>query len=73
MKINSKTMRHLLSLIESKRYQDIRMLLFTILFNTPNHDFCRLVDDSKEGVCELVETPGGQIKIHDFTFEKINF
>lgn len=70
IKLNKKTMRFLLTLLDKNQYLDIRKYMFDILFRVENADFYELISDSKDEIFELVED-GGTINILGFGYSKI--
>lgn len=71
LRMNDNTMLSLLRKIESKKYQDIRLMMFTLLFNAPNQDFYRLIQHSQKTICGLKENIYGSIRIYDYYFDKV--
>ena len=64
-------MRYLLSLIDKKEYSDISKFLFDTLFGTANNSFYELIESSKNNIYRLEEAKNGNIKIYDFSYNKI--
>ena len=73
IRLGEATMHYLLTLIERSEFSDIGRMLFSILFGTPNKEFFKLIDDSKEKIYKLKETDIGDIQILDFYFSVEEF
>lgn len=70
-KIGTKTMRYLVSLIDSEKYSDISRFLFSILFGTPNEEFFSLIKASNKPIAMLEECAVGEIGIFDFRYKRV--
>lgn len=72
IRLNSHTMYWLLRMIESEECKDIRRLMFSILFGTPNQSFFALIKQSRKPVKKLIEDKDGEIHLYDFNFKLVN-
>ena len=70
-KIGEKSMRYLISLIDSKKYSDISRFLFNILFATANEEFYRLIIKSKDKIDVISEDIEGELQIFDYHYKRI--
>lgn len=64
------TMYLTLKEIDRKEYKDVARFIFEVLFGKPNESFFKMIKESREPIGELIEIPGGVIKLYDFSYEK---
>ena len=48
----------------------IKIFMFNILFGAPNKQFFKMIKESKETLCELVEWQNGNIPLYDYLYYK---
>lgn len=60
----------LLEAISKDENKDISRFMFNMLFGTPNKQFFKMIIDSKETLCELVEWQNGNIPLYDYLYYK---
>lgn len=66
--LDLRTMRHLLTLIESKDMSRISRFLFYTLFQSKGGQFYDLLEKSRTPIYKLVESIDGDIQIFDFHY-----
>lgn len=64
----------LLEAISKEENKDISHFMFNMLFGAPNKQFFKMIIESKETLCELVEWQNGNIPLYDYLYykQKIN-
>ena len=64
----------LIEAISKDENKDISRFMFNILFGTPNKQFFKMIIESKETLCELIEWENGNIPLYDYLYykQKIN-
>ena len=60
----------LLEAISKEENKDISRFMFNMLFGTPNKQFFKMIIESKETLCELVEWQNGNIPLYDYLYYK---
>lgn len=60
----------LLEAIEKDENKDIARFMFAMLFGAPNKQFFKMIIESKETLCELVEWQNGNIPLYDYLYYK---
>lgn len=60
----------LLEAISKDENKDISRFMFNMLFGTPNKQFFKMIIESKETLCELVEWENGNIPLYDYLYYK---
>lgn len=71
MVMSKNTMFYLLNLIEDQKYKDIRSLLMSVLFGTPNKSFYKFIKNSIEKIPYLKEVSDGNIWLYSVRFVEI--
>lgn len=69
--IGYSTMYVLLSLLDKDEYSDIRTLMLTSFFETPNNNMLSVLKESQQDLEILYQDINGTIKIHGISFNKI--
>lgn len=60
----------LLKAISKEQNSDIARFMFEVLFGTPNKQFFKMIIESRETLCELVEWENGNIPLYDYLYYK---
>lgn len=68
--INEKTVRYILTLVESEEYKDIGRFIFNIILDCKNEQFYNLINFSREPIYKLIEDTNGDIDIMGFKYRK---
>ncbi len=58
----------ILKYIDKPEYQDISRFVFEVLFGRPDQEFFKMIQESKDRIYTLHETPGGMIDLYGFKF-----
>lgn len=72
LEISDKSVRYILSLIDTDEYKGLASYIFSIILDTSNEKFYRLIDASKEVIQKLEEDEDGDIDIMGFKYRKID-
>ncbi len=72
-KINEKSLRHILSLIDKEKNSDIASMILEVVFNSHNTDFYRIITMQKTPVAALEEDASGDIDILGFKYRMITY
>ena len=69
--IGTKTIRYILSMIDSEEYKNIRQFIFDVILDTSNEHFYELIAMSKEPITKLEENENGDIDIMGFKYKYV--
>lgn len=71
LSISDKSVRYILSLIDSEEYSGIARFIFDIILDTSNEQFYRVLSLSKEPIPRLEECSDGDIDIMGFKYKRV--
>ena len=69
--VGGKTIRYILSLIDTEEYKNIRQFIFDIILDTSNAQFYELITMSKEPILRLEEDENGDVDIMGFKYKYV--
>lgn len=65
------TMYLTLKELDNPKSKDVARYVFEVLFSTPNKEFFKLIQESREEIYTLEESDDGDLKYYNFTFRKV--